>query len=325
MLNGFREKSIMAKPNSSRWLLLCLICSALTACAIYPDYIDGSLPASDGLAQINIAKGAKYDSVSDSLLDMVLSTSNKSIANLNGQDWCDFFNGIHSLASSQRFKSGSVYERIVHEQTGVRKSEDDRSLNLGQRIFSWLIRAAMAPPEKPIDYRALNYAERLYRKSIVIGIQAGHAYSSDYGELADCYLTAGDTVAAEKAMSSYREDLASRESAGHWTIQANALSEDARRLEKENKLPEAEQKLKLLLSTYEAHEDLSPAGLEKMRQENIQWQKKYPGSSSTLHTSMALEQLADFYNRTGHPQEVVRLRQRLHELHNQIGFKPEDF
>jgi hypothetical protein len=289
------------------------------------DCIDGSLPASDGLTHIKLARDARDDNERYKQLDAVLSTSNNSIANLNGKDWCDFFNGIHTLASNERFTSGSVYERIVHEQTGVKKSEEGQSANFGQRIFHELMRVVMATPEKPIDHRALNYAERLYRKSIAIGTQAGRGYPSDFQELADCFFTAGDTVAAEKAMSSYRETLASRESAGHWTIQANALSEDARLLEKENKLPEAEQKLKLLLSTYEAHEDLSPAGLRKMRQKNIEWQKKYPDSSLDLNTCTALKALADFYDRTGHPQELLRMRQRLHELHSQIAFKPEDF
>ena len=86
-----------------------------------------------------------------------------------------------------------------------------------------------------------------------------------------------------------------------------------------------EQKLKLVLSIYEKHEDLSPVGLKKMRQKNIDWHKKFPGSGSSLdlYTCGALKELADFYARTGHPQELMSMRQRLHELHNQIGY-PEN-
>lgn len=315
----------MAKAYFSGWLWLGPICSMLTACATHADFIDGSLPASNGLAQIKIAiKDSRDDNERYKHLDAVLSTSNKSIANLNGKDWCEFFNDIHSLASGEQLKSGSVYERIVHEKEGVSKPRDDQSLDLGQRIFIWSMQAALTPPEKPIDHRALNYAERLYRKSIAIGTQAGRGYTSDFKQLADCYYTAGDTAAAEKAMNSYREALVSRENAEHWTIQADALSEHARLLENENKFPEAEQKLKLLLAVYESHEDLSPAGLKEVRQKNADWQKKYPGSSFDLRTCGALKDLADLYDRSGRPQEGVRLRQRSNELHRQIGFKIED-
>lgn len=79
----------------------------------------------------------------------------------------------------------------------------------------------------------------------------------------------------------------------------------------------------MVLSICESHEDLSPSGLEKIRQENIQWQKKYPGSGSTLRTCMTLRGLADFYNRTGHPQQLISARKRLQELDSKIGNKSE--
>lgn len=218
--------------------MLCLIACSLNACAIQADYIDGSLSASEGLASIKMALDARNrnDNERYKQLDAVLSTNSESIANLNGQDWCDFFNGIHTLASDEESKSGSTYERIVHEQTDYRKPEDDRSSNFGQRIFSWLMRVLTTSPQKPIDHRALDYAIRLYRKSIVIGIPVRNGYSmmysSDFKHLADCYLTAGNTVESEKTMDLYRANLASKEKSKCWTIQIDAFNEDARLLEK---------------------------------------------------------------------------------------------
>lgn len=224
-----------------------LLCSALLVCLIaglsivatrreFPKHIDGGLPATEGLSHLKMARETQDDHERYKLLDAVLSTSNSSIEGLSGQDWCDFYNGIHSLASSEQSRSGSV------ESEHVKRPEDATS-EFGQRIFNTLARMALesANPKRAVDYRALNYSERLFRKAIAIGTPTDRTYSSDYRKISQCLSMGGDKIGAKKAMNSYREALIKKEHAYHWTIQANALSEHARFLEEENKLPEAEQ------------------------------------------------------------------------------------
>ncbi len=279
---------------------------------LQPQFLDGTLSVSEGLKHIKLAQDAKDDTDNYDELDAVLSTSNRSLAEMSAdQEWSDFFNGIHSLAWSASAKSGSVEEP---SRTG-----DKSNVPLEVAVIRWVM--TVGTPKQPVDYRALNYAERLYRKALALGAAAGRGYPSDFRELSRCYRKAGDKTQAEKAMNSYRDALLKEEDpATHWSIRMTALPEHAMLLESEGNFQEAEAKLKLRLTIAESVDDLSPAGLKKMRQTNIDERKKFGrGSSLTLYTCCALDDLARFYERTDRRMEEKEMRKRSQEIHDQIA------
>jgi len=267
------------------------------------DFIDGSLPASGVFTHIDLADHADGDWQRYSELDTVLATSNKSIASLSATDGFDRFgNSVQSLAFSEKNKSGSV---------------TDPTPTMIQDISAFLWFGHL--PKHGVDHRALNYAERLYRKLVDIEIQADRVPREWwFTGLAECYRKSGDNVAAQKAIHSYHEALEFAESpSNNWRVRVSALTDHAQLFESEGRLVEAEQKLKVAISLCETNEDLSTTGLERLRRYNVQ-AKEESGYCGDLWTCAYLKRLADLYKKAGRPEEKA-VRQKVQELHKQIG------
>jgi hypothetical protein len=265
--------------------------------------IDGSLPASDIFRHIDLAQQSTGDCQRYSELDAILATSNKSIASLSAEDRVALFgNSVQTFASCEKDKSGSI---------------TDPTPNMNQVILTLILSGHM--PKHGVDNRALNYAERLYRKLVDVEILAGGIPREWwFKDLAECYRKSGDNVAAQKVMHSYDEALEFVESTSHnWRVRVTALDDHARLCESQGKPVEAEQKLKLAISLCETNEDLSAVNLEKIRRYNVK-AKEESGYTGDLCTCIFLERLADLYEKSGRPEEKA-VRQKLQELHKQIG------
>lgn len=289
-------------PTLSKLGLLAVISCILASCSMQQD-IDGSLPAGDVFRHIDLADHATGDWQRYSELDAILATSNKLIASLSATDCVDRFgNSVQTLASCEKNKSGSI---------------TDPTPDMNQTISALIWFGRM--PKHGVDHRALNYAERLYRKLVDVEIQAGSIPREWwFKDLAECYRKSGDNVAAQKAMHSYYEALEFAESTSHnWRVRVTALDYHARLCESESKLDEAEQKLKLAISLCETNEDLSAARLEKIRRYNVK-AKEESGCCGDLCMCAFLKRLADLYRKAGRPEEKA-VRRRVQELHKQIG------
>lgn len=162
------------------------------------------------------------------------------------------------------------------------------------------------------------YSERLLKKAIQYGDATGDYsfYVSNLEHLSKCLAEQGKTEEQKAVMKALEEAIEREEHDQYLCKRIESYEKQAKLLESQGRLSEAELKLKIAITDAENREDLSSKRLDRLLKENTEAVNKKLGVSC-LNTCSALQALGDFYQRTGQDSKEQTTLSELYRLERQ--------